>query len=302
MGTNQQTAAGKRLTAILLLTATAALWSLGGLLIKSVGAHPLAIAGTRSAIATLVILLARGRRPFRFSRMQILAALAYAGTVMLFVAANKNTTAANAILLQYTAPVYVILLGAWLLGERARYYDWLCVLVVLGGMALFFVDKLSTSGMLGNILSIASGMTFALFTVFMRKQKDGFPLDSVLLGNVLTAVIGLPFLSVGVPDGNGWLCLIVLGIVQLGIPYVLYSKAIMHATALEAILVPVLEPLLNPVWVLIFMGEQPGLWAIAGGAVVVLAVTVRCVVAVLDSRTGRNKTIVTTESGNSSAL
>ncbi len=272
--------------AILLLVIIAVLWSMGGLLIKSVDAHPLAIAGSRSLIAAVVVFLARGRRPWRINRDQILAAVFYTSTVALFVAANKFTTAANTILLQYTAPIYVALLSAWFLKERIHLYDWITVAVTLGGMALFFLDELNTRGMAGNIMALASGLTFALFTLFMRRQKDGFPLDSVLLGNLLTAVVGLPFLSLGVPDGTGWLCLVTLGILQLGIPYVLYSAAIRHTTALETILIPVLEPLLNPVWVLLFLHEQPGRWALVGGVVVIAAVTARCLwVALRERRT-----------------
>lgn len=270
--------------AILLLAVTAVLWSLGGLLIKSVDAHPLAIAGSRSAIAAVVVFLVRGRRPWHITLDQILAAVFYTGTVALFVAANKFTTAANTILLQYTAPIYVAIFGAWLLKERTHLYDWLTVAVTLGGMALFFLDDLNTRGMAGNLMALASGVTFAFFTIFMRRQKDGYPLDSVLLGNVLTAIVGVPFLRFGVPDGTGWLCLVALGVLQLGIPYVLYSAAIRHATALEAILIPVLEPLLNPVWVLLFLHEQPGRWALAGGAIVIAAVTARCLWVALRER------------------
>jgi drug/metabolite transporter (DMT)-like permease len=98
----------------------------------------------------------------------------------------------------------------------------------------------------------------------------------VLIGNILTALIGVPFISVSAPDAKGWLCLLILGVVQLGIPYILYSKAIKHVTALEAVLIPVLEPILNPVWVFLLLGEAPGKWALLGGAIVLLTITGRC--------------------------
>jgi drug/metabolite transporter (DMT)-like permease len=271
----------ERRKAWLLLVATAMLWSLGGLLIKSVDAHPLAIAGTRGAIAALVLLLALKKPQFNWSFAQVGAALAYAATTILFVSANKTTTAANAILLQYTAPIYVAFLAAWLLKEKTRLYDWLTVLIVIGGMALFFLDDLSTQRIWGNIIAVFSGVTFAFFAVFMRMQKDGSPLESVLLGNILTAVIGIPFLFQAVPGSNDWLLLLILGVVQLGLPYILYARAIKHATALEAILIPVIEPLLNPLWVFFMLGETPGLLVFTGGAVVVAAVTIRCVIAAL---------------------
>jgi len=271
----------ERTKAWLLLAVTAVMWSLGGLLIKSVDAHPLAIAGVRGGIAAIVMLVVLKKPQINWSLAQVGAALAYSATTILFVSANKTTTAANAILLQFTAPIYVAFLAAWLLKEKTRLYDWLAVLIVMGGMVLFFLDNLSTQRVLGNIIAAASGVSFAFFTVFMRMQKDGSPLESVFLGNILTAVIGLPFLSQSVPNTNGWLLLIILGVVQLGIPYILFAKAIKHATALEATLIPIIEPLLNPLWVFLILGETPGVLALTGGVIVIATVTIRCIMAVL---------------------
>ena len=275
---SEKAALNERPKAIIFLAATAVMWSLGGLLIKSINAHPLAIAGVRSGISAVIMLITAGRPKFNWSLAQIGAALSYVGMVTLFVAATKNTTAANAILIQYTAPVYVIFLSAWLLKEKVNLFDWVTVIIVMAGMAMFFIDDISMGGMLGNVLAAGSGISFAVFTVFMRMQKEGSPLESVILGNLLTALIGLPFLFTNLLDTRGWLYLTVLGTLQLGIPYILYSKAIKHVTALEASLIPVIEPILNPVWVYIFLGEAPGSWALAGGIIVIAAVTVRCVI------------------------
>lgn len=277
----------ERPKALLLLVATATLWSLGGLLIKSVHANPLAIAGTRSAISAVVLLLVLRKPIFTWSFAQIGAALAYAATTILFVTATKTTTAANAIFLQFTAPIYVALLGAWLLKEKTKLVDWITIFIVMSGMVLFFLDNLTTTGILGNLIGAASGITFAFSTIFMRMQKDGSPLESILLGNILTAVIGLPFLIGSVPDTSGWVYLVILGVVQLGIPYILYSKAIKHATALEAILIPIIEPLLNPVWVFMMLGEAPGALTLVGGFIVLTAITVRCVLVALPLKRGR---------------
>jgi drug/metabolite transporter (DMT)-like permease len=253
------------------------LWSLGGLFIKQVQWNPLAISGARSAIAALV-LLAFVRRPrITWSWAQVGAAIAYVGTVTLFVAANKLTTAANAILLQYAAPVYVALLGMWLLKERVTLLDWITIAVVIGGMALFFFDKLTVGGWWGNVLAIVSGVTYATMIVLLRKQKDSSPAESVLIGNVLTALIGVPFMLQGWPSLSNWPGLIFLGVFQLGLSYVLYSTAIKHITALEAILIPVIEPILNPVWVFLVIRETPGPYAVIGGAIVLAAVTGRYV-------------------------
>jgi drug/metabolite transporter (DMT)-like permease len=254
---------------------TGILWSTGGLLIKQVQWNPIAISGARSAIAALVLLAFLRQPRLTWSRAQLGGAVMYAATVILFVAATKLTTAANAILLQYTAPVYAALLGAWFLRERVTWLDWLTIAVVLGGMALFFFDKLTAGGVWGNVFAIASGVSYASLIVFLRAQKDGSPMESVLLGNLLTALIGLPFMFQGAPGISSWTFVILLGVFQLGLSYVLYSTAIKHITVLEAALIPVVEPILNPVWVFLFIGEAPGRYAVFGGLIVLMAVTGR---------------------------
>lgn len=262
----------KHWESVFLLVITAVLWSLGGVLIKSVEWNPLAIAGARSAIASLVILIYLGKPKINWSVPQILGAFAYAGTVILFVAANKLTTAANAILLQYGAPVYVAFLGKWFLGEEVAQEDWWAVGAVLGGMVLFFFDQLQWGNLVGNLLAVLSGWTFAFLIIFMRMQKDSSPLESVLLGNIFTALIGLPFMWQGAPPPGSWATLIFLGTVQLGISYILYSIAIKGVTALEASLIPIIEPILNPLWVFLFMGEVPGKWAMVGTGVILISI------------------------------
>lgn len=274
----------ERKQAILFLIAAATLWSSGGALIKFISWNPIAIAGARSLIAALVMLVFQRQLHFTWSATQIGGALAYAGTVILFVSANKLTTAANAILLQYTAPVYAAVLSAWLLKEKASKLDWLTIFVVLGGMSLFFLDQLSVGNIAGNICGILSGVTFAFCAVLLRKQKDGSPLESVILGNILTALIGLPFMFQSAPTSSSWIPLIILGIFQLGISYIFYASAIRYVTALEAILIPVIEPILNPVWVFLAMGETPGPWAFIGGIIVLFSVTGRCVIVALKER------------------
>jgi len=268
---------GERRRAIVLLIVTAILWSSGGLLIKSVSWNPIAIAGARSAI-TALLLLAYIRRPhLTWSTVQIGGAIAYAVTVLLFITANKLTTAANAILLQYSSPIYVALLSARFLGERTTWMDWVTIALVMGGMALFFLDDLSLGGFWGNVCAILTGATFAGLVLLLRKQKDSSPLESVLLGNILTALVSLPFVLSSSPGLSGWVILSLLGVFQLGLPYILYSLAIRHVTALEAILIPVVEPILNPLWVFLIVGEAPGPWALLGGSIILVSVTVRCV-------------------------
>ena len=264
-----------RARSIAFLLMAALSWSLGGLLIKSVDWNPLAISGMRSAIASLVILIYLRRPRFTWSAAQIGGALFYAATVILFVAANRMTTAANAILLQYGAPVYVALWGRRLLGERTARSDWLAVAAVLGGMTLFFMDELEAGSMAGNIVAVGSGLAFAMLILFLRKQKDASPLESCLLGNIFAAGIGFPFMLQSVPGPGSWAGLIILGTVQVGLAYILYTIAIKGVTALEASLIPVIEPILNPLWVFLALGEVPGNWALVGGAVILTTMLVR---------------------------
>ena len=268
------TAAHRR--ALLLLLLTAVLWSLGGVLIKWVNWNPVAIAGIRSLIGAALIGIAFHRElRFTWTFDQIGGAIAYAGTVVLFVIANKLTTAANAILLQYTAPVYVALFSPWFLGEQADRRDWLTLLIMLGGMALFFIDELSFDGYLGNSIALVSGLCFAWLTLFLRRQKDCSALPSLLLGNLLAGAIGLPFMFQSMPDLSSCVGLLLMGVVQLGLPYILYALALRHVRAVEGILVPMIEPVLNPVWVFLMMGEKPSPWAIVGGAMILGAVLFR---------------------------
>jgi drug/metabolite transporter (DMT)-like permease len=275
--------------AIVLLVITALLWSTGGLLIKLVSWNPIAIAGGRSAVAALLLLIVIRRPKLQWSMTFVLGALMYAGTVILFVSATKLTTAANAILLQYTAPIYIAMFGFWILKEKTSKLDWVVIAVVMAGMVLFFLDDLKPGNMLGNLLAILSGLCFAFLIMLMRKQKGGSPLQSIFWGNVLTALIGLPFIiDAGLPNQSGILGIFALGIFQLGLSYILYSTAIKHVTALEGVLVPIIEPVFNPILVLIVFRESPGRFSILGGIVIVSAIILRGVLLASATRSAVN--------------
>ncbi len=264
--------------AVLSLALAAVLFSTGGLLIKLVDLPAFAVAGGRSAIAAIIILIYIRRPKFTWSATQIGCAVAYAGTVLSFVVANKMTTAANAILLQYTAPVYIALFGAWFIGERTRLLDWITIALVLCGMTLFLLDGLSAGNWAGNLVALGSAVFYALLTLLLRKQKDASPFESVLLGNIFTAIVGLPAMIGHVPSRNSIIGLLLLGIFQLGLAYVFYASASRHVTALEIVLVTVIEPILNPLWVVLTIGEKPSLLAIIGGVIVVGAVVGRGII------------------------
>lgn len=261
--------------AIICLFLTAFLWSAGGVLIKLVDWHPMAIAGGRSIIAAIVIWAAFRKESLSFSKNQWIGAFAYCGCVSCFVTATKMTTAANAILLQYTAPIFVALLGTWLLKEKTTRRDWLTIFVVVLGMIFFFIDEVSVGSMMGNLIAVLSGISFALFIVYMRMQKDASPYGSVLIGNILTFVISLFFWSNVSLNYTNLLGILSLGIFQLGLAYVLYSYAIRYVPALKATLITSIEPILNPLWVFLLLGEQPGFFPMIGGMIVLAAIIVR---------------------------
>ncbi|MGI6669948.1 MAG: DMT family transporter [Acetivibrionales bacterium] len=263
-----------KIKALSALIIAAVLWSTSGLFVKLISWNPVAIAGARSLVS-VIFLFALKRRRFRFNRSlaQLGGAVSYAAVMIFFVVANKMTTSANAILLQYTAPIYVAVFGAWFLKEKTSLRDWVTVCFVLTGMVLFFVDELSPGRLLGNIFAAASGAAFACTTLFMRVQKDSSTLESLLLGNIITALAGLPFYFQSVPGLKSILFIIIAGILQVSLAYLLYGFALRYVTALEGVLVTMLEPILNPIWVLVFVGETPGIMALLGGAIVLTSVT-----------------------------
>lgn len=265
-----------RAKAIILLCITAVLWSTSGYLLIFVDWNPIATTGTRSAIALIPMFIMFGKpRPIR-GFAPIMAAVCYAATLFTFVAANRLTTAANAILLQYTAPIYVVFLSAWLLKEKIRKQDIITVVLMLLGMLLFFINDVDTRGFWGNILALLSGFVFAVMIVCLRRIKDSAyrGADAIMWGNMICAVIGIPFIAVvGLPSPISWLGLGLLGLFQLGLAYCLYVIAVKDVTALELAIIPVIEPLLNPIIVAVFALQMPGVFVIVGGVIVVGSVT-----------------------------
>lgn len=273
--------------ALLLLALCGLLWSTGGLLIKFVDWHPIAIWSARSAFCALLLWLVRRPSLRGIGRAEWAAAIALAATTGLFIVANKLTTAANAILIQYSAPIWIALLGQWFLGERATRLDWITIALVLGGIALFFADELAPGHAAGNLVALGAGVAFAFSAMTLRRvalshthERPVDPLRPVLLGNALGALLGAPFLFLDAPPGpGGWAALVALGFAQQGAAYLAFAWAIRHATALEAMLIPIIEPILSPLWVALAVAEIPGPWSLLGGAVVVGAVAARAALA-----------------------
>jgi drug/metabolite transporter (DMT)-like permease len=265
-----------RYKGIILAAIASTMWSTGGIFVKLVDWNPISIAGLRSFIAALVMLAYIKKPKFTKSKPQILGTITTCTTMLCFIIANKLTTSANAILLQYTAPIFVAILGVWILKEKIRWYDILSITVVFLGMILFFIDNVNIGNTLGNIVAILSGFSLACMTISLRLQKDGSAIDTTFLGNMLTFIIAIPFFIFNpLPDVKSIIIIIIMGVFQLGIPYIFYVNSTKYLTALEAILITVIEPLLNPLWVYIFAGENPGIYAIIGGVVVIVAVLIR---------------------------
>ncbi len=282
----------------------AILFSTSGLLIKVISVEPLPLLGVRGAIAALAIALymtrpflqtarrnpsdgTHTRHPepslkFRLTLPMLGGAISLVGAQAFFIIAVRETTAANAIFLQYTAPIFVAFFGIHYLRESVGKPDWLALAAVGAGLLCFYGDGLTAGGAFGNLFGLLAGLAFAWFLLFMRKQKDTSTIETVLLGNLLSALLGLPFLLGAGPTISDWMGMLFLGLFQIGLPSILIAVAIKKLTAVEAILIQTLEPVLNPVWVLLFIGEMPTTLALLGGAVVVGAVTFR---SILSTRT-----------------
>lgn len=262
--------------AILYMVICSVLWSTAGILIKFLPWNPMVIAGLRSLVAAGVYLLymRREKTKFLINRYSVLSGIALMCTFLLFVAANKFTTAANAIVLQYSAPIFILILSAIFYKQKFRPGDILTVIVTTAGISLFFLDKLSGGYLLGNLLAIAAGISFASMFVLTGRADQDSRSSGILLGHVFTAVFGMPFLlfSPTPVTPSAVIVIVVMGVFQLGIPYILYGLAVRKCSPLACSLISAIEPLLNPVWVFLFYKEIPGLFALVGGAVVISAV------------------------------
>jgi drug/metabolite transporter (DMT)-like permease len=244
--------------------------------------HPVVIAGARSFLAILVLLIFRfiSRKragTFRAKNNPVLVmagGVSYALTMISFVIANKLTASANVILLQYTAPVWACLLAWILIKEKPKKENWVSLIMVMAGLFIFFREGLSGGSFLGDSIALLSGLLFGAQSVFMRMQKDGNPADSMIAAHTITVIVCIPFIFLYPPtlnSGNIW-AILFMGIFQIGLASQLFSFGIMRIPALEAMLTAMIEPVLNPVWVLLVTGEKPSVSALIGGAVIISAV------------------------------
>jgi drug/metabolite transporter, DME family len=267
------------------LIGAAVLFSTGGAAIKAAAFTGWQIASLRSGIAALALLLMIPAARRGWTARTLLVGVAYAGCLILFVLANRLTTAANTIFLQSTAPLYLLVLAPWLLKEPVRRQDLGFMLAIGLGLMLFFVGveqpvATAPDPVTGNLLALASGFCWALAVCGLRwltaKEGRGSPLAAVVSGNLTAFLISLPFaLPVGSHSITDWSLIVYLGVFQIALAYVLVTSAINHVPALEASLLLLIEPVLNPLWAWLIQGEVPGVWALLGGAIILGATTAR---------------------------
>jgi len=264
-------------TPLLYALAAALLWSTGGLFIKWTTLSGLELSCWRSFFALFTVAFFTRHEGFRLNGVTAIASLLYAVLLILFVLATKTTTAANAIFLQYTAPVYLLILEPVIYKEKFRSRDLITVLVCLGGMGLFFVGQLRPQDVTGNVLALASGLCFALYFLLLRhpRAREVNRASSVIYGNALAVLITLPWglATLSTITGHDLIGVAYLGVVQLGIAYTVFTTAMARGVrSLDAGIVCYVEPVLNPVWVFLVLGERPSNWALLGGTIIVAAV------------------------------
>ncbi|MDR2559875.1 MAG: DMT family transporter [Oscillospiraceae bacterium] len=260
------------------MVAASVCWSFGGVCIAFIPWGAMSIIGIRSLLAAIVFIIYKKSVKVELTKGNMLSALCLSATIILFVFANKLTTAAAAILLQFSAPIFIILIHLVFYKKKPRLSETVAVLITISGMLLFFADQLDGGALLGNLFAILSGLAFA--GVFVcNKRKDAKPEQALFLGFLINAAAGLPFVFFQVTaDFVAWIAVLFLGIVQVGFAYIFFSIGIKRTPALLACLITAMEPVLNPIWVVIatsfFMAEAeiPGFFSIIGGAVIVLTV------------------------------
>ena len=260
---------------ILLVAAAALLWSTGGIGIKAVAEPALKVTFYRSLFAAIALMLFLPRRAWATKRWQstpmfIAAIVSYAACLTTFVVATKWTTAANAIFLQYAGAIWVLLLSPVVVHEPFRARDAAAIGAALAGMGLFFVGRFETRGMAGNVMALLSSVFFAALILLLRREHDAAQ-ATVTWGNVLTALAVVPFIDFGLSPLS-LAILVFLGAFQIALAYFLFTRGLAYITATQASLTGMLEPICNPIWVLLILGERPSPFAIAGAAVVLTAI------------------------------
>lgn len=276
--------------AMLEMLMCAALWSIAGIFIKLIPWNSFVISALRSLFAGLTVLAYIKIKGYRIilSRRTLIPGLLLGLVYIAFVAANKLTTAANAIVLQFTDPIFIVIFSAVFFGQRFKKRDFIAVICTFVGIAMFFLDQLDGGHLLGNFVAIFAGACLGGMFMTMGNAETQERFSAMLIGQAVAFLFGLPFIITTKPEISALpvLYIIILGVLQLGIPYILYGRASEYCPPLACSLLGAVEPLLNPLWVLIFDGEKPGVFALIGGVIVIVSVTAWCIAG---SRDGEEK-------------
>ena len=265
------------------------LWSTGGLFIKWTTLSAYELSFWRSLLAALTVAIFTRREGFGLNGITVITSILYAALLLLFVLATKLTTAANAIFLQYTAPIYVLVLEPIFYKEKFRQRDLLTVIICVAGMSLFFVGKLRPQDVSGNLTALASGVCFAFYVLLLRHTRSQAVnrASSVIYGNLLLVIALAPagISAVSKMTMHDAFAVSYLGIVQIGIAYTLFTLGMARGVrSLDAGIVGYIEPVLNPVWVFLLLGERPSEWAILGGAIIIGAVLMHTILSARKSQ------------------
>lgn len=261
---------------ILYVAAAALLWSTGGIGIKAVDEPPLVVSFYRCLFAGIALfMLLRQRvwtRRWKSTGVFAFAIVSYALTLITFVVATKWTTAANAIFLQYAGAIWVLLLSPVFLHEPIRARDVIAIAAAICGMALFFVGRFEAHGMAGNVMALISSVFFASLIMSLRREQAAGQ-AAVTWGNVFAALLVLPLIAPNLAVTPPSLAILIfLGVFQIASAYVFFIRGLEHVTATQATLTGMIEPVMNPIWVLLLVGERPSFYAIVGGAIVLAAI------------------------------
>ncbi len=264
---------------ILAVFITAILWSSGGLFIKLISLNSMQLSFFRCLIAAIVFALLFRKKILKVNPLALFNSLAYAAVLILFVIATKTTTAANAIFLQSTAPIYVLIFEPILTKTKWKRINIITIAVCFIGMILFFMGDLSPGDIKGNIAALLAGIAFATFFLGMKKNNPQYGESSIFYGNVIVALFCIPFItdmnSISLQD---FVMVSFLGVFQIAFAYALFSYGLKRIIAVEASIISMFEPVLNPIWVLIGYGEIPSFYAIIGGLIIITAITTRTII------------------------
>lgn len=258
---------------------SALLWSTGGLFIKLIQLDAFQLSFFRSLFAAATIAILFKRDAFKFNFGTLINSLFYPAILILFVIATKMTTAANAIFLQYTAPIYVLILEPILLKTHLERINVITIIVCFLGMGLFFLGELQPGHLEGNVIALMSGVCFAGFLLGMRKNKPEYQIATIFWGNIVVSLIcSFSVINISSVEISDFYMMAYLGIFQIGLAYAIFTYGLKRVQAIEASLISMIEPVLNPVWVLIGYGETPSFTAIIGGIIIILMISFRAVI------------------------